>query len=129
MYYKVKGYIVDVIDNKKVKIEINEDKYLTVMNNVIEYLQKEKKYSVPTDKRCSSMFYININNKTKYNIKNINYDEPNDLRGVEVFITFYTNYYNFSYPIECDDYGEKKYVKRNGYNFIGIKITNTGIFA
>lgn len=128
MYHKIKGYIVDAFDNKKIKIEVNDEKYLTIMNNLISHLQKEKKYNVPIDKNCSSMFYININNKTKFIIKNTNFIEPNDLIGTEVFITFYTNYYNFSYTVDDED-GNKKFIKRNGYNFIGIKVINTNIFS
>lgn len=128
MFYKIKCYILSVYDNKKIKIEVNDIDNRNKINNVIEYLQKEKKHKVPIDNKCSDHCYLLINKDTKYDFKNINYNELSDLYGLEVFITFYPKYYYFTYNVENIETNmlEKKICC--GYSFIVKKITNIGIF-
>ena len=124
---KIKGYIVSVIDNKKIKIEINDEDSLNKMNNMIDKLKKNKNYRVPVDKECKNRFYITINNKTSYKFKNINYDNLLDLYGLEVFITFYHKYYSFNITSKKENEEEKEFYYV-GYYFVASKITNISIF-
>lgn len=126
MYCKIRCYIVSSDDEKKIKIEINDEDSLLKINNIIKYIQKEKKYKVPIDKECNNRFIIIINNNTDYKFKNINYDNLSDLCGLEVFMTFYYKYYYFK--ITKNEDGKKKDYHYSGYNFIASKINNIKIF-
>lgn len=125
---KIKCYILSVIDNKKIKIEVNDEESLEKLNKLTNKLKKNKMYKLPIDKECDNRFFININNKTKYQFKNINYNHLSDLYGLEVFITFYPKYYHFKTESEDDETKEKKSFFYIGYYFVGIKITNIKIF-
>ena len=130
-YTKIKGYILSVIDNKKIKIEINEEESLNKMNNLLSKLKKNKMYKLPRDKECNNRFYININDKTKYQFKNINYDNLSDLYGLEVSITFYHKYYHFqnkNVKIDNDEESKKNNIFYIGYYFIATKLNNIHIF-
>lgn len=126
---KIRCYIVSSYDDKKVKIEINDEESLEKMNGLIIKLNKNKKYKISRDKECNNRFFITLNNKTNYSFKNINYNNISDLYGLEVFITFYSKYYSFKYlQQDPDDPDKKKELLCSGFYFIATKITNIKIF-
>ena len=124
---KIKCYIVSIDTNSKAKIEINDNDSLIKMNNLIKKLKKNKTGGLPIDKECDNRFFIKINDKTKFQFNNINYDNLSDLYGLEVFITFYHRYYNFKTSI-CDENNEQKNIFLKGYSFIAMKVNNINIF-
>ena len=126
---KIRCYIVSSYDDKKIKIEINDDESLDKMNILINKLNKNKKNKIPRDKECNNRFFISLNNKTSYSFKNINYNHISDLYGLEVFLTFYSKYYNFKYlEDDPDNVGQKKEHFCFGFYFIAIKLSNIKIF-
>jgi len=128
-YNKIKGYIVSVDNNQKIKIEVNDEDSLNKINNLISKLKKKKSGKLPIDKECDNRFLIKVNNNTKFKFQNINYNNLSDLHGVEVCITFYYKYYNFKILVDDDAIKDKKKeVFIQGHSFIATKISNINIF-
>lgn len=110
MFFKIKCYIREVIDKKKIKIEIEDDDEYIKMNKNMQLLYK-------TNYIQQKIFNINISN-CKINIFNNQYNNLEDLKGIEVYISGYSKYYNF----QVSDDDEKKIIK--GYSLIGTKIND-----
>lgn len=129
MYFKINCRIIN-INNNKLTISINDNESLNRINNILSYCKK-KGDNIKLPKN-NEYYIININNNTKYNIKKVNYNNINDLIGIELIISGFTKYYYFtsneSYKTEIDkdldDDIEKKPKKIivRGYNLIATKI-------
>lgn len=127
---KIRGFIISIIENKKLKIEITDEDSLEKMNKLIKKLKKNKMYKFPIDKSYSNIFYITINYKTGFDIRNIEYNHLSDLCGIEVFITFNYKYYKFKQPNkDCgctsDCTCNTKKIFYMGYYFLAFKVINT----
>lgn len=108
MFFKIRCYIIHIINEKKIKISIEDNDEYLKMNKNMNNLYKSK-YQPKKE------FIINLNYKTKININKINYTSIDDLVGCEVYISGHSKYYNFK--IDNDD---EKIIQ--GYNLIANKI-------
>ena len=119
MFFNIDCYIVNVYE-KKIKIHISDDESLLKFKQNIDKLYKTKNGSKVTDIKIAEgvkTFYLNINKKTKFDIKNFNYDDIKDLIGVNVIISGESKYYSFSI-----DQSEDKKIFKTGYSLVCNKI-------
>lgn len=124
---KIRAYVFSIINQNKIKIEINDEESFEKIENIIKKLQKEKKYKVPVDKCNNHLYYINLNKNTKFIFNNINYNNLQDLIGMELFISFNIKYYNFIIE-SINEKNEKIINYHNGYNFNATKLTNLKLY-
>lgn len=120
MFFNINCYLLEV-NEKKIKIRIIDHDSLEKFQRNIDNLYKTKKGMDLTDKKNNERdyYYLNISKKTKFNIKNFNYNNLKDLIGVNVVISGETKYYSFS--IENEE-GNRFF--KTGYSFICNKISS-----
>jgi hypothetical protein len=133
MFFNIDCYIVGVYE-KKIKIHITDEESLLKFQTNINNLYKTKSGLQVTDKKNAdgvSTFNLTYNKKTKFYIKNFNYDNIKDLVGVNVRISGESKYYSFNTivpnNIENDIYNETseskcKSIFKSGYSLVCNKI-------
>ena len=129
MFFNIDCYIMDVSE-KKIKIKIADkdslEKFITNLDN----LYKTKKGKEVTDKRdiegikenLKDCFYLNISKKTKFNINTFNYNNLNDLIGVNVRISGESRYYSFSIEGGVGEGGNPNRIFKTGYSLVCNKV-------
>ena len=123
MFFNIDCYVMEVSE-KKIKIRISDQESLDKFIKNLDNLYKTTKGKEVTDKKdienLKDYFYLNISKKTKFNIKNFNYDNLKDLIGVNVKISGESRYYSFS--IESSEGCENNRIFKTGYSLICNKI-------
>ena len=110
-----KGIITSVLDDRRIVVKVDDDD----IANVTARLTIRTKISKIYD-------YITLNIKSaKFNIKNLDWESPKDLIGVQMHWTCNTRPYDFTKKIKyTDDFGNEK----KGYSrFTGITIYATQV--
>jgi len=123
MFFNISGYIIN-INNNKLKLKIIDNEVLTKFQKNINKLYKTTNEINLED----NIYSFKINKKTKFIIKNYNYNNLFELNGVFVNISGYSKY--FCFELENNILNEinneieiEKKIKK-GYIYICNKIYN-----
>lgn len=106
--FQCKGYITRVFNDKKIKIQIEEED-IPRIENIFNTLYKTKK-------ECSTLNILL--QRTVIDIKNIEYEKLEDLVGVYVYLQCFTKYYSFE---KKEEFETKLY---KGYNVHAMRLRN-----
>lgn len=110
--FNVRGYIIRVFNDTKIKIRIDEDD-VEKIEKIFSNLYKTKK----------NITELNILLQgADIDIRNLEYNELSDLIGVYVYISCQAKYYSFS---KDDEHGNKNIYR--GYNIKALKLSNNMI--
>lgn len=106
--FQCKGYIIRVFNEKKIKIQL-DDEDVSKVENILSTLYKTKK-------ECSTLNILL--QRTSIDIQGINYSKLEDLIGVYVYLRCFTKYYSFEKKDEFET------IQHRGYNIHAISLKN-----
>ena len=125
MFFNIDCYVM-YVSEKKIKIRISDQESLDKFIKNFDNLYKTKKGQEVTDKKdienLKDTFYLNISKKTKFNINTFNYNNLNDLIGVNVRISGESRYYSFSIEGGVGEGGNPNRIFKTGYSLVCNKV-------
>ena len=125
MFFNIDCYVM-YVSEKKIKIRISDQESLDKFIKNLYNLYKTKKGQEVTDKKdienLKDTFYLNISKKTKFNINTFNYNNLNDLIGVNVRISGESRYYSFSIEGGVGEGGNPNRIFKTGYSLVCNKV-------
>ena len=125
MFFNIDCYVM-YVSEKKIKIRISDQESLDKFIKNLDNLYKTKKGQEVTDKKdienLKDTFYLNISKKTKFNINTFNYNNLNDLIGVNVRISGESRYYSFSIEGGVGEGGDPNRIFKTGYSLVCNKV-------
>ena len=125
MFFNIDCYVM-YVSEKKIKIRISDQESLDKFIKNLDNLYKTKKGQEVTDKKdienLKDTFYLNISKKTKFNINTFNYNNLNDLIGVNVRISGESRYYSFSIEGGVGEGGNPNRIFKTGYSLVCNKV-------
>jgi hypothetical protein len=122
MFFKVKCYILNIINNDIIISISDKDELNRFQKNLIKLYKNNEDFDVN-----NQIYKIKYNNQTKFNI-NFQYNNIKDLKGVSVTISGISKYYCFSYNDEVLDTNTNTFITikkiKRGYSLFANKIYN-----
>ncbi len=122
MFFKLKCYILNIINNDIIISISDKDELNKFQKNLIKLYKNNEDFDFN-----NQIYKIKYNNQTKFNI-NFQYNNIKDLKGVSVTISGISKYYCFSYNDEVLDTNTNTFITikkiKRGYSLFANKIYN-----